>query len=53
MTLFKKLAVLASKLDEYGHVEEANEVDKILKHLMVSMPKCTCKCDNCECELEE
>jgi hypothetical protein len=53
MTLFKRLAKLASRLDELGHIEEASEVDKVLKHLVAfwgtqQMPKCTCKCESCE-----
>lgn len=50
--LLKRLAKLASKLDNLGHTEEANGVDKILKQLVAfwgtQMPKYTCKCESCE-----
>ncbi len=51
MTLFKRLANLANKLDKLGHVEESSEVDNILKHIISfwenKLPKCTCGCEEC------
>jgi hypothetical protein len=51
MTLFKKLATLANKLDKLGYTEESSEIDKILKHIIAfwgtKMPKCTCTCEEC------
>lgn len=49
MTLFKKLATLANKLDKLGCTEESDEIDKMLKHIVSfwGTPKCTCGCEEC------
>jgi len=54
MKILEKLADLADKLDASGYIDEAGQVDVLLKDadfldwFKGKKPKCTCSCEGCK-----
>lgn len=47
MKFYNKIVNLANKLDKLGFIEEANELDKLIK-FAIGLGPCKCKCDRCK-----